>query len=342
PLLDCCCVQDCRGRKQRACRPDSDHRLIREQTDRQTSLQLFRMIRVSCLSICAFMISVHTISQVCGNVSERKELSSPPTPLDITVQEGNSVVIQCNVSGVPEHVVWYNSRGQVLNEEGSGGKWIPGKDGLNISSVSFEDRGRYTCVASSSAGISNCTVLLRVSYTHSGLGLYYVIICLVSFTITMILNVTRLCMVSTHLRKTERALNDFFRVEGAEKLQKAFEIAKRIPIVTSTKTLELAKVTQFKTMEFARHMEDLARSIPLPPLILNCRTTVDDVLDHPPEGGAPAAIEENPEPARQGESLERESLRKTSLDVKVSVHCISETDYPTGQREETEVTVPML
>lgn len=86
-------------------------------------------------------------------------------------------------------------------------------------------------------------------------------------------------MMSSHLKKTEKAINDFFRTEGAEKLQKAFEIAKRIPIITSAKTLELAKVTQFKTMEFARYIEELARSVPLPPLIMNCRTIMEEIME---------------------------------------------------------------
>lgn len=86
-------------------------------------------------------------------------------------------------------------------------------------------------------------------------------------------------MMSSHLKKTEKAINEFFRTEGAEKLQKAFEIAKRIPIITSAKTLELAKVTQFKTMEFARYIEELARSVPLPPLIMNCRTIMEEIME---------------------------------------------------------------
>uniref|UniRef100_A0A8C6TND0 Microfibril-associated glycoprotein 3 n=1 Tax=Neogobius melanostomus TaxID=47308 RepID=A0A8C6TND0_9GOBI len=147
------------------------------------------------------------------------------------------------------------------------GKWQTVTSGaLNISSVSFSDRGRYTCSSNS----SNCTVTLRVAYTESGLGLYYVIVCIVTFTITMILNFTRLCLMNGHVRKTERVINEFFRTEGTEKLQKAFEVAKRIPIITSEKTIEFAKVTQFKTLEIARHIEDLAKSVPLPPLILNC------------------------------------------------------------------------
>lgn len=150
---------------------------------------------------------------------------------------------------------------------------------LNISGIKFADRGKYTCMASNVHGSSNCTVTLRVVFTNGDMGVYYMVVCLVTFTIIMALNVTRLCMMSSHLKKTEKAINEFFRTEGAEKLQKAFEIAKRIPIITSTKTLELAKVTQFKTMEFARYIEELARSIPLPPLIMNCRNFMEEILE---------------------------------------------------------------
>lgn len=191
----------------------------------------------------------------------------------------------------------------------SGGKWQIQENGaLNITAVSFEDRGRYTCVASNSTGLTqNYTVTLRVAHTDSGLGVYYITICLVTFTVTMILNAARLCMVSSHLKKTERAINEFFRTEGPEKLQRAFEVAKRIPIVTSAKTLEFAKVTQYKTMEFARHMEDLARSIPLPPLILSCRT---------PEGEAADAANPHPDaraicpPSSDGRAGEEELRRE--------------------------------
>lgn len=161
-----------------------------------------------------------------------------------------------------------------------GGKWWLLENGvLNITSIEFADRGKYTCMASNTYGSSNCTVTLRVVFTNGDMGVYYMVVCLVTFTIIMALNVTRLCMMSSHLKKTEKAINEFFRTEGAEKLQKAFEIAKRIPIITSAKTLELAKVTQFKTMEFARYIEELARSIPLPPLIMNCRTIMEEILE---------------------------------------------------------------
>ncbi|KAG2466263.1 MFA3L protein, partial [Polypterus senegalus] len=161
----------------------------------------------------------------------------------------------------------------------SGKWWILDNGILNITSITFDDRGKYTCVASNVFGSTNYTVTLRVVFTTGDMGIYYMIVCLVAFTIVLVLNITRLCMMSSHLKKTEKAINEFFRTEGAEKLQKAFEIAKRIPIITSAKTLELAKVTQFKTMEFARYIEELAKSVPLPPLIMNCRTFMEEIME---------------------------------------------------------------
>lgn len=201
----------------------------------------------------------------------------------IIVKEGNSALINCSVYGVPEpQFKWYNSVGKLLKEEveeRGAGKWQMLDGLLNITRVSFSDRGKYTCVASNVHGSVNNTVTLRVVCTSGDMGVYYMVVCLVAFAVVLVLNVTRLCMMSSHLKKTEKAINEFFRTEGAEKLQKAFEIAKRIPIITSAKTLELAKVTQFKTMEFARYIEELARSVPLPPLIMNCRTIVEELME---------------------------------------------------------------
>ncbi|KAG5261108.1 hypothetical protein AALO_G00300120 [Alosa alosa] len=198
----------------------------------------------------------------------------------IIAREGNCVLIDCNITGEPfPNVEWFNSHGQQLLDTESG-KWRILDNGvLNITSITFADRGRYKCVASNPLGSASGSVTVRVVFTNGDMGVYYVAVCLATFSIIMVLNVTRLCMMSSHLKKTEQAINEFFRTEGAEKLQKAFEVAKRIPIITSAKTLELAKVTQFKTMEFARYIEELARSIPLPPLILNCRTLVEELLE---------------------------------------------------------------
>ncbi|KAM6959579.1 microfibrillar-associated protein 3-like [Tautogolabrus adspersus] len=199
----------------------------------------------------------------------------------IIAREGSCALIDCNLTGEPfPSVQWFNSHGDRLDTESNAGKWWLLDGGiLNITSIEFADRGKYTCMASNVHGSSNCTVTLRVVFTNGDMGVYYMVVCLVTFTIIMALNITRLCMMSSHLKKTEKAINEFFRTEGAEKLQKAFEIAKRIPIITSAKTLELAKVTQFKTMEFARYIEELARSIPLPPLIMNCRTFMEEILE---------------------------------------------------------------
>ncbi|XP_035970142.2 microfibril-associated glycoprotein 3 isoform X1 [Halichoerus grypus] len=197
----------------------------------------------------------------------------------IIAKEGTSVSLECLLTiNHYEDVHWYNSKGQHLDGRGRGGKWLVSDNFLNITSVVFDDRGLYTCFVSSPIRASY-SVTLRVIFTSGDMSVYYMIVCLIAFTITLILNVTRLCMMSSHLRKTEKAINEFFRTEGAEKLQKAFEIAKRIPIITSAKTLELAKVTQFKTMEFARYIEELARSVPLPPLILNCRAFVEEMFE---------------------------------------------------------------
>ncbi|XP_071362450.1 microfibrillar-associated protein 3-like isoform X2 [Trachinotus anak] len=258
----------------------------------------------------------------------------PHNDPSIVVKEGSSALIECNVTGGRDDVKWYNSKGLLL-----GGKWEIQENGvLNISDVSFKDRGRYTCVAGRTR---NYTITVRVAHTDSGLGLYYVIVCLVAFTITMILNVARLCMISSHLKKTERAINEFFRTEGAEKLQKAFEVAKRIPIVTSAKTLEIAKVTQFKTMEFARHMEELARSVPLPPLILNCRTFAEDIVETPADPAEPVrkvvsgnrqaigppCSERNGEEEEVCQALLSSDGRANDgggVDVEVSVHTVRE------------------
>ncbi|XP_005376244.1 PREDICTED: microfibril-associated glycoprotein 3 [Chinchilla lanigera] len=195
----------------------------------------------------------------------------------IIAKEGASVSLECLLTVAHyEDVHWSNSKGQYL--DGRGGKWLVSDNFLNITNVAFDDRGLYTCFVVSPINASY-SVTLRVIFTSGDMSVYYMIVCLIAFTITLILNVTRLCMMSSHLRKTEKAINEFFRTEGAEKLQKAFEIAKRIPIITSAKTLELAKVTQFKTMEFARYIEELARSVPLPPLILNCRAFVEEMFE---------------------------------------------------------------
>ncbi|CAL9685051.1 unnamed protein product [Knipowitschia caucasica] len=227
------------------------------------------------MSAPGFLASLVLLVLVDGNSALFQNISWYRSSLlkqDVLAVEGASVLLRCNLS---QEVQWFHPKGHLLEHQ-QDGKWQMADSGaLNITVVSFSDRGRYRC----SSAAANSSVTLRVAYTDSGLGLYYVGVCLATFTITMLLNFARLCLMSSHLKKTERVINEFFRTEGAEKLQKAFEVAKRIPIITSEKTLELAKVTQFKTLELARQIEDLAKSIPLPPLILHCvgeETAADD------------------------------------------------------------------
>ncbi|XP_077209714.1 microfibrillar-associated protein 3-like [Paroedura picta] len=277
----------------------------------------------------------------------------------ITVKEGYSALIECNVQGHPgPEYEWYNSNGHLLKEDESGeGKWILDHGQLNITSVSFDDRGKYTCVASNIYGRVNNTVTLRVVFTSGDMGIYYMIVCLVAFTVVLILNITRLCMMSSHLKKTEKAINEFFRTEGAEKLQKAFEIAKRIPIITSAKTLELAKVTQFKTMEFARYIEELARSVPLPPLIMNCRTIMEEIMEvvgleeqghnfvrHSAVGQETTDTEEMymiPSALKHRDSLTAESDASSlhepplKIAIKVSIHQLTKKDCVDDQSQES-------
>ncbi|XP_022450581.1 microfibrillar-associated protein 3-like [Delphinapterus leucas] len=273
----------------------------------------------------------------------------------IIVKEGNSALINCSVYGLPEpQLKWYNSVGKLLHEDSKdrgAGKWQMHDGLLNITKVSFTDRGRYTCVAANVHGTVNNTVTLRVVFTSGDMGVYYMVVCLVAFAVVLALNITRLCMMSSHLKKTEKAINEFFRTEGAEKLQKAFEIAKRIPIITSAKTLELAKVTQFKTMEFARYIEELARSVPLPPLIMNCRTIVEELMEvvgleeqgqnfvrHAPEGQEATTGDEVytiPDALQRSESPTADSDASSlheqpqQIAIEVSVH-------PQARREPTD------
>lgn len=316
----------------------------------------------SCLPVCflpsvPFVLLVSTLAtakSVANSTLNGPDVALGSVPVivartdHIIVKEGNSALINCSVHGIPDpQFKWYNSVGKLLKEEADEergqGKWQMHDSGLlNITTVSFSDRGKYTCVAWNAYGAVNNSVTLRVVFTSGDMGVYYMVICLAAFAVVMALNITRLCMMSSHLKKTEKAINEFFRTEGAEKLQKAFEIAKRIPIITSAKTLELAKVTQFKTMEFARYIEELARSVPLPPLIMNCRTIMEEIMEavgleeqgqnfvrHTPEGQEATGGDEVytiPSSLQRGDSptagSDTSSLHEQpqQIAIKVSVH----------------------
>lgn len=73
----------------------------------------FRMKQVLFLSVSCVLL--------CVCVSESvKDLSDLPSLGVITVKEGASVVIKCNLSELHENIEWYDSEGRVLNTEDSG------------------------------------------------------------------------------------------------------------------------------------------------------------------------------------------------------------------------------
>lgn len=78
----------------------------------------FRMKHVLLLSVFCVLVCVHVGESVL--VVSVKDLSDLPSLGVITVKEGASVVIKCNVSELHEHIEWFDSKGHVLNGEDSG------------------------------------------------------------------------------------------------------------------------------------------------------------------------------------------------------------------------------
>lgn len=54
---------------------------------------------------------------------------------------------------------------------------------------------------------------LRVLFTPGDMNVYYMVVNFAAFTTVMILNITCLCMMSSYLEKTKKAINKFFRME---------------------------------------------------------------------------------------------------------------------------------
>uniref|UniRef100_A0A8B9X4B8 Microfibril-associated glycoprotein 3 n=1 Tax=Bos mutus grunniens TaxID=30521 RepID=A0A8B9X4B8_BOSMU len=147
----------------------------------------------------------------------------------IIAREGTSVSIKCLLTvDHYEPVSWYNSKGQQLDDRDRGGKWLVSDNFLNITNVAFADRGLYTCHITSPTRASY-SVTLRVIFTSGDMSVYYMVVCLIAFTITLILNVTRLCMMSSHLRKTEKAINEFFRTEGQRNSRRPLRLQNASP-----------------------------------------------------------------------------------------------------------------
>lgn len=86
------------------------------------------MKQVLFLSVLCILVCVHVGESV-------RDLSDLPSLVVITVKEGTSVLIRCNVSELHEHIEWYDSEGHILNAEDSGGFYstLKIRDSLNRS-----------------------------------------------------------------------------------------------------------------------------------------------------------------------------------------------------------------
>ena len=56
-----------------------------------------------------------------GDAHILKGLADLPALRDIVVKEGSSTLIECNVTGSHDDILWYNSKGHILDEK-EGGK----------------------------------------------------------------------------------------------------------------------------------------------------------------------------------------------------------------------------
>lgn len=63
-----------------------------------------------------FLVVFLVVFLVCFHVGDSvKDLSDLPSLGVITVKEGESVVIKCNMSELHENIQWFDSKGRVIN-----------------------------------------------------------------------------------------------------------------------------------------------------------------------------------------------------------------------------------
>ena len=93
-----------------------------------------------------------------GTKGEPGESISPPTvvisPMNQTVIENQSAVLQCTVSGNPRPILtWLGENSAPLRS----------RDGrLDVRHVTLDDAGEYTCVGSNLLGTANQTAMMIV------------------------------------------------------------------------------------------------------------------------------------------------------------------------------------
>ena len=78
-----------------------------------------------------------------------------------TVEAGDSVVLPCRVSRPDEAMVtWTESRGEAVTSEAEKRFEVTKAGDLQISEVSWEDMGQFTCTASNEAGVTSVHTFL--------------------------------------------------------------------------------------------------------------------------------------------------------------------------------------
>ena len=87
----------------------------------------------------------------------------------VTVNEGDTAVLDCNATGNPPPVVsWFHSS-LLIPEEGDISIYQAANDSLVLMNVSEEDDGDYVCLAVNEAGSEMAHILLVVNGNHSSI-----------------------------------------------------------------------------------------------------------------------------------------------------------------------------
>lgn len=85
----------------------------------------------------------------------------PPTasvfPDEITVKEGHTAVITCEIDGNPLPTVSWNRVGGVLRDN-----HVINGNQLMIVNITEEDEGMYVCIAQNKKGVKQATSILQV------------------------------------------------------------------------------------------------------------------------------------------------------------------------------------
>lgn len=82
---------------------------------------------------------------------------------DMTIKDGDQLVLQCTVKGDPEpQVTWSKNGVKISSSDIIDLKYKSGVATLKINEVFPEDEGEYTCTATNSVGVTDSRCKLKV------------------------------------------------------------------------------------------------------------------------------------------------------------------------------------